>query len=80
MAMKDLESLGRQLEKSGKSEELRRLAESEDGKAVGRLIDADSLGRAAKSGDMETLHDILRGVLSTDEGKRLAESLRKAMQ
>jgi hypothetical protein len=29
---------------------------------------------------MAALQDILRGVLSTDEGKRLAESLRKAMQ
>ena len=36
--------------------------------------------KAAKNGDMAALQDILRGVLSTDEGKRLAESLRKAMQ
>ncbi len=57
-----------------------KLAESPDGKAVGRLVDAESVRKAAKSGDMAALQDILRGVLSTDEGKRLAEGLRKAMQ
>ncbi|MCI6185287.1 MAG: hypothetical protein MR653_07390 [Clostridiales bacterium] len=78
--MKDLDKLGNELKKSGKSEALMKLAESPDGKAVGRLVDAESVRKAAKSGDMAALQDILRGVLSTDEGKRLAEGLRKAMQ
>ena len=78
--MKDLDKLGNELKKSGKSEALMKLAESPDGKAVGRLVDAESVRKAAKSGDMAALQDILRGVLSTDEGKRLAEGLRTAMQ
>ena len=78
--MKDLDKLGNELKKSGKSEALMKLAESPDGKAVGRLVDAESVRKAAKSGEMAALQDILRGVLSTDEGKRLAEGLRKAMQ
>lgn len=78
--MKDIDKLGNELKKSGKSEALMKLAESPDGKAVGRLVDAESVRKAAKSGDMAALQDILRGVLSTDEGKRLAEGLRKAMQ
>lgn len=78
--MKDLENLGRRLEQSGKSDKLRQLADSSDGRAVGGMVDADRLSRAAKSGDMAELQDILRSVLSTDEGKRLAESLKKAMQ
>lgn len=78
--MKDLDKLGNELKKSGKSEAIMKLAESPDGKAVGRLVDAESVRKAAKSGDMAALQDILRGVLSTDEGKRLAEGLRKAMQ
>ena len=78
--MKDLDKRGNELKKSGKSEALMKLAESPDGKAVGRLVDAESVRKAAKSGDMAALQDILRGVLSTDEGKRLAEGLRKAMQ
>ena len=78
--MKDLDKLGNELKKSGKSEALMKLAESPDGKAVGRLVDAESVRKAAKSGDMAALQDILRGVLATDAGKRLAEGRRKAMQ
>lgn len=78
--MKDLENLGRRLEQSGKSDKLRQLAESADGKAVSRMVDAEKIGKAAKSGNMAALQDILRGVLSTEEGKRLAENLKKAMQ
>ena len=78
--MKDIEKLGSELRKSGRSEALMKLAESPDGKAVSRLVDAESLSRAAKSGDTAALREILRGVLSTDEGRRLAEGLRKAMQ
>ncbi len=78
--MNELEKLGRELEKSGKRDELKRLADSADGRAVSRLVDADKVGKAAKSGDMAALQEILRGVLSTDEGRRLAESLQKAMQ
>ncbi len=77
--MKDIERLGSELKKSGRSEALMKLAESPDGKAVSRLVDAGSLSRAAKSGDTAALKEILRGVLSTDEGRRLAEELRKAM-
>lgn len=78
--MNDLEKLGRELEKSGKRDELKRIADSADGRAVSRLVDAEAVGKAAKSGDMAALQEILRGVLSTDEGRRLAESLQKAMQ
>mgnify|MGYP004475555195 FL=1 len=78
--MKDLENLGRRLEQSGKSDKLRQLADSADGKAVSRMVDAEEIGKAAKSGNMAALQDILRGVLSTEEGKRLAENLKKAMQ
>ena len=78
--MKDLENLGRRLEQSGKSDKLRQLADSADGKAVRRMVDAEEIGKAAKSGNMAALQDILRGVLSTEEGKRLAENLKKAMQ
>ena len=41
--MKDLERLGSELKKSGKSDALMKLAESADGKAVSRLVDAESL-------------------------------------
>ncbi len=44
------------------------------------MVDAEEIGKAAKSGNMAALQDILRDVLSTEEGKRLAENLKKAMQ
>lgn len=78
--MKDLERLGEELSRSGKGERLKSLADTAEGKAVSRMVDQEKLGQAAKSGDTAALKDILSQVLSTDEGKRLAEKLKKAME
>lgn len=78
--MKDLERLGEELGRSGKGERLKSLADTAEGKAVSRMVDQEKLERAAKSGDTAALKDILSQVLSTDEGKRLAEKLKKAME
>lgn len=78
--MKDLERLGEELSRSGKGERLKSLADTAEGKAVSRMVDQEKLERAAKSGDTTALKDILSQVLSTDEGKRLAEKLKKAME
>ena len=78
--MKDLEKLGAELNKSGKGEKLKSIADSAEGKAISRMVDQEKLERAAKSGDTAALKDILSQVLSTDEGKRLAEKLKKAME
>lgn len=73
------EEIGRQLERQGKTADIKRLAESEDGKKIRSMIDAEKLKKAAGSGDSKALHELLSGVLSTDEGKRLAESLKKLL-
>lgn len=78
--MKDLERLGEELSRSGKGERLKSLADTAEGKAVSRMVYQEKLERAAKSGDTAALKDILSQVLSTDEGKRLAEKLKKAME
>ena len=78
--MKNYEDLGRELERRGKTAEIKRIAESEDGQKLGRMVDAADIERAAKTGDSAALQDMLRRVLSTDEGKRLAENVRKMMQ
>ena len=57
-----------------------RAAKATSCRAVSRMVDAEKVGRAARDGDMAALQDVLRTVLMTDEGKRLAESLKKAMQ
>lgn len=77
--MQNFERLGRELERRGKTPELRALAESEDGVRLAAMLDADRLTQAAKSGDGEALRTMLGSVLSTSEGKRLAERIRKMM-
>lgn len=78
--MKSFEELGRELERRGKTEDIKRIAESEDGQRLGRMVDAGDVERAARAGDSAALQEMLRRVLSTDEGRRLAENVRKMMK
>ena len=80
MLMQNFESIGRELERRGKTEGIKKIAESADGQRLSQMIDAKAVENAAKSGDSEALRSILSSVLSTAEGKRLAESVRKLMQ
>ena len=77
--MLDLERVNAEIEKSGKKDRLKSLADSAEGRAVSRMLDPAAVEKAAKSGDTAALQSILSDVLSTDEGKRLAERLKKAM-
>lgn len=78
--MQELEKLGQELSRSGKGDKLKSLADSADGMAVSRMLDPAAVEKAAKSGDMAALKSMLSRVLSTDEGKRLADSIQKAMK
>lgn len=78
--MLDLERVNAEIEKSGKKDRLKSLTDSAEGRAVSRMLDPAAVEKAAKSGDTAALQSILSDVLSTDEGKRLAERLKKAMQ
>ena len=77
--MRNFEEVGRELERRGKTEDLKRLAESQDGVQVGKMVDPEELEKAARDGDGAAMRGILNSVLSTDEGKRLAENLMKLM-
>jgi len=77
--MQNFEQLGRELERRGKTQELRALAESEDGARLAAMLDGDRLQQAAKSGDSAALRAMLGSILHTEEGKRLAEGIRKMM-
>ena len=70
--MANLEALGRELERRGNTGDLKRLAESADGQKLGQMIDARAVEQAARSGDAAALSALLRSVLSTEEGRRLA--------
>ena len=78
--MQNFEQLGRELERRGKTRELQALAESEDGARLAAMLDTKKLERAAKEGDGDALRRMLGSVLSTEEGKRLAEGIRNLMK
>jgi len=78
--MQNFEKLGQELERMGKTEEIKRLAQSEAAQRIGRMVDVNAVEKAAKSGDSEALKRMLAQVLSTDEGKKLAESVSRLMQ
>lgn len=78
--MQDLEKVAQELQRKGKTESIRALADSADGQKLGKMIDAAAVEKAVKGGDSAALQQILKGVLSTAEGQRLAENLRKMMQ
>lgn len=79
MSMQSIEELGRELERQGKADRIRAIAESEDGQKITKMLDANAVESAAKNGDTEALKKLLGQVLNTDEGKRLAENVKKMM-
>lgn len=78
--MQKFSDVSRELEKRGKTNDIKRLAESSDGQKLGQMIDPKQLEKAASSGDSEAIKNILGTVLSTEEGRRLAENVRRMME
>lgn len=78
--MKDLRQIARELEQSGRGGAIRALADSPEGKSLGGLLDAQAAERAVQSGDAAALREMLGRVLATDEGRRLAENVRRLME
>ncbi len=77
--MRDWEALNKELEQSGRAGELKKLANSADGQKLGKMLDEDAVRSAVKNGDTAGLQEMLRGVLSTGEGQRLAAQIRQLM-
>ena len=80
MAMQNFETLSRELERRGKTEEINKLAQSRDGQRISGMIDPQAVEKAARGGDTESLKNMLGKILETPEGKRLAESVKKMME
>lgn len=76
----DIEKITGELERSGKADKLRELADSEDCRALGAMLDAATMAKAVASGDSSAIGGILRQVLSTEEGKRVAQKINEAMK
>lgn len=76
----DFEKIARELQKSGKAEKLRSVADSPECRRLGALLDEKSVENAARSGNQEALKGILMQVLGTEEGRALAQQVRDAMK
>ena len=72
----DFDKLSRSLRERS---DLSAAADSAEAKAVASRLDDAALRDAAKRGDTAALKNILAGVLSSPEGKALAERVQKAV-
>lgn len=80
ICVNEFEKIGEELRRQGKTDKLKSLADSDEGRAIGRMVDADAVREAAKHGDAAALKTILSQVLSTSEGQKLAENIKNAMK
>ena len=72
--MADWEALNRSLAQSGKSAQLKRLADSQAGQRLAQTLDPGTVA-AAERGDAAAISRLLREVLSSKEGQELAKSV-----
>ena len=78
--MQNFEEIGRELERQGKTDKIKKLAESDDGLRLSHMVDTQAIEKAAKTGDGDAIRNMLSQVLGTEEGRRLAENVRKLME
>lgn len=74
-----MEKLAKELEGGEKGAALRRLGSSVDGKALENAVDGAALEKAFRRGDAASLKRMLGELLSTPEGRRLADDVGKIM-
>lgn len=78
--MRDLRQVARELEQSGKGGAIQALADSPEGRRLGSMLDAQAAQQAVQTGDTAALQKMLGRVLATDEGRKLAENVRRLME
>ena len=78
--MQNFELLGKELERRGKTEAVKQLADSPEGQKLAGMLDTHEIEQAARSGDGEALRRMLSQVLTTPEGQKLAENVRRMME
>lgn len=75
----NLEELSRRLQQSGKADKIKQIAQSDAGTRLGSMLDSKAVENAAKSGDDQALRRMLAQILSTEDGQKLAQSIRQIM-
>ena len=78
--MNDLEKLSKELGRGEKGAALRALGSSAEGTALESAVDGAALEKALRSGDSAALKRMLGELLSTPEGKKLADGVGKIMK
>lgn len=78
--MENLEALSRELERRGKADAIKRLADSQQGRSLAAMIDPEKVELAARSGDAAALKSMLGSILETKEGRALAENVKKLLE
>lgn len=73
--MDSLKAQGEALLRSPQGKAVRALADSPEARALEQTVSPEAVERAVRSGDGEQLRALLRQVLSTEEGRALAEKI-----
>ena len=73
--MDDLEALGNELFAGKDGETLRSLAMSGEAQRLGQRLDRAAAEEALRSGDGEKMKSLLESILSTADGRALAQAL-----
>ena len=78
--MNNFSELEKQLRGSPNAERLMKAADCAEGRRLAQSLDQAAVERAAKSGDSAALQSILAQVMSTPDGRALAQKIQKVMQ
>ena len=78
--LKNFDDLAREFKSEGNARRLQALADSPEGQRLAKQLDGKAVEQAARSGDTAALKHILAQVLSTPDGKALAQRLQEAMK
>lgn len=78
--MNQFSELEQKLRNDPNADKIMKAANSEEGRRISQSLDQSALEKAAKSGDAAALKNILSQVLSTPDGKALAQKLQEVMK
>lgn len=78
--MQNLDDMLKKVQQSGKADTLKSIVDTPEGQSVKKMIDSQAVENALASGDTDALMNIMKKVLTTKEGKQLAENISKVME
>lgn len=78
--MSNFSELEKQFRGNPNAERLMKAADCAEGRRITQSLDQAAIEKAAKSGDTAALQSILTQVLSTPDGRALAQKLQQAMK